>query len=129
MKMPAIPDDVRLEPMTLADFPTVARLGEAIWRSHYTPIIGAAQVEYMLASRYTPDKLGRYLDSEERWLRLLKLSGEPVGYCSYARTERPDELKLEQLYLLSQHKGKGLGGFMLRHIEAEACRLGVRVLM
>ena len=122
-------DDVRLEPLTPAEFPTVARLGEAIWRSHYTPIIGAAQVEYMLASRYTSEKLSRYLDSDERWLQLLKLSGEPVGYCSYARTDRPDELKLEQLYLLPQHKGKGLGGFMLRHVEAEGRRLGFRVLM
>lgn len=44
----------RLDALTAADFETVARLAEAIWRAHYSKIIISAQIDYMLAGRYTP---------------------------------------------------------------------------
>ena len=119
----------RLDAMTEADFETVARLGETIWRSHYPKMITMVQIDYMLAGRYTPDKLRRYLGADDRWLELLWLAGKPVGYCSYARTSTPGEMKLEQLYLLQECQGKGLGGLMLRHVEAQARRYGLSALM
>jgi ribosomal protein S18 acetylase RimI-like enzyme len=125
----AMTDDVRIAPMTEADFPTVARLGETIWRGHYSKIISMAQIEYMLAGRYVPEKLRVYLNAKDRWLDLLRLDGEPVGYCSYSLTGIPGEIKLEQLYLLAEHKGKGLGGRMLRHVETEARKRDCRRLM
>ncbi len=51
----------RLDPITSADFETLVRLAEAIWRAHYTDIVGSAQIEYMLAQRNTPEKLRLYL--------------------------------------------------------------------
>ena len=121
--------DARLDAMTEADFQTVARLGETIWRAHYPKMISMAQVDYMLAGRYTPDKLRAYVNADDRWLELLTLAGKPVGYCSYARTSTPGEMKLEQLYLLEECRGKGLGGLMLRHVEAQARGHGLSVLM
>jgi ribosomal protein S18 acetylase RimI-like enzyme len=118
-----------LDTLTEADIEIVARLGEVIWRSHYAKMLSVAQIDYMLAGRYTPDKLCRYFNADDRWLELLKLAGKPVGYCSYARTSTPNEMKLEQLYLLRKHRGKGLGGFMLRHVEVQARRHGLSVLM
>lgn len=122
-------DDASLHAMTETDFETVGRLGETIWRSHYPKMISTAQIDYMLAERYTPDNLRRYLNADDRWLELLRLAGKPVGYCSYARTPTPGEMKLEQLYLLQECQGKGLGGLMLRHVEAQARGLGLGVLM
>lgn len=118
-----------LDALTEMDFETVARLGSTIWRSHYSKMISMAQIDYMLAGRYTPENLRRYLVADDRWLDLLRLGDKPVGYCSYARTSTPGEAKLEQLYLLQEHHGKGLGGFMLRHVEAEARRRGFDRLM
>lgn len=115
--------DARLDAMTAADFGTLARLAEVIWRSHYTKIIGSAQIGYMLAERYTPEKLRLYLNADDRWLMLLRIDSRAVGYCSHALTGNPGELKLEQLYLLPELHGKGLGRFMLRHVEEQA---GVR---
>jgi ribosomal protein S18 acetylase RimI-like enzyme len=109
----------RLDAMTAADFENLARLGETIWRSHYTRIIGSAQIDYMLAERYTPDKLRLYLNADDRWLMLLRINGQAVGYCSYASTDDPNEMKLEQLYLLPELHGKGLGKLMLRHVEEQ----------
>jgi ribosomal protein S18 acetylase RimI-like enzyme len=121
--------NVSLEAITESDFETVAGLAESIWRSHYANIVSMAQIEYMLAGRYTPDKLRAYLNSDNRWMALLRLAGRPIGYCSCSRTSIPDEMKLEQLYLLQEFRGKGLGGFMLCHVESQARKLGLRVLM
>ena len=119
----------RLDAMTAADFETLARLAEVIWRAHYTKIIGNAQVDYMLADRYTPEKLHRYLNAADRWLMLLRIDNRAVGYCSYALMDVPGEMKLEQLYLLPEHHGQGLGRLMLRHVEQQAHARGCGTLM
>jgi len=124
-----ISDNARLDAITEADFEIVARLGETIWRSHYANIVSMEQIKYMLAGRYTPDKLRQYINADDRWLDILKLANNPIGYCSYARTSMLGEMKLEQLYLLQEHRGKGLGGFMLRHVEAQTRRHSLRSLV
>jgi len=116
----ALPQDARLDAVTSADFATLAHLAETIWRDHYTPIIGKAQVDYMLADRYTPAKLQQYLGANDRWLMLLRVDGEAAGYCSYALTEIQGEIKVEQLYLLPGFRSMGLGAAMLNHIEQQA---------
>jgi ribosomal protein S18 acetylase RimI-like enzyme len=135
--------NARLDAMTEADFETLARLAEAIWRSHYTGIIGSAQIDYMLADRYTPEKLRLYLNANDRWLMLLRTDSptgrRAVGYCSYALPAdpvamkpgemKPSVMKLEQLYLLPELHGRGLGRLMLRHVEEQARMRGRTTLI
>jgi diamine N-acetyltransferase len=123
------PAEATLRDLTEADFTTLRTLGETIWRQHYSAIISLAQIDYMLAGRYVPEKLRAYLGAQDRWLKLLVLDGNAVGYCSYAFTDNVAELKLEQLYLLATFKGQGLGGLMLRHVEAQARAHGKSSLM
>jgi len=120
--------NTQLDAVTETDFPVVAALGKRIWHAHYAALISIAQIDYMLAERYTPDSLRGYLAADDRWMCLLRLSDTPVGYCSWARTASAEEVKLEQLYLLQEHRGKGLGGLMLRHVENHARKLGCRIL-
>jgi ribosomal protein S18 acetylase RimI-like enzyme len=124
-----LPSNARIDAITAADFAILARLGETIWREHYSSIISFAQIDYMLADRYTPQKLRQYLDADDRWLLLLRIDSGAgslaIGYCSYALTGKPGEMKpsamkLEQLYLLPELHRKGLGGLMLRHVEEQA---------
>lgn len=133
-----VPIHVSLDAMTAGDFVTLARLAETIWRAHYTKIIGSAQIDYMLAGRYTPEKLRVYLNADDRWLMLLRIDSSTgsraVGYCSYALTDdsgetKPEEMKLEQLYLLPELHGQGLGSLMLRHVEEQARARGRRTLV
>jgi ribosomal protein S18 acetylase RimI-like enzyme len=42
---------------------------------------------------------------------------------------KPGEMKLEQLYLLPELRGQGLGRLMLRHVEEQARARGCRSLM
>jgi GNAT superfamily N-acetyltransferase len=106
--------------MTAADISTVIDIGRRIWLEHYVPIIGAEQVAYMTAQRFTPEYLGQYPNATDRWLDLLEVGGQPVGYCSYSLGPAADQLKLEQLYLLPELHGRGLGRLMMSHIEQRA---------
>lgn len=120
--------DIRLDPLSPADFDALAALAHTIWHGHYGHFIAPAQLDYMLAGRFTPANLQRYVDSDARWLRVLRTDGEAAGYCSWSLGERPDEMKLEQLYLLPAFKGRGLGGRMMRAIEDDARARGRSVL-
>ena len=118
-----------LRDLSEADFPTLRTLGETIWHQHYSAIISTAQIDYMLSGRYAPEKLRVYVGAQDRWLKLLMVEDVTVGYCSYSIYGVVGELKLEQLYLLAAFKGKGLGGLMLRHVEAQVRLLGASTIM
>lgn len=118
-----------LRPLEARDFETVAVLARAIWLAHYAPIISTDQIEYMLAGRFAPENLRRYLGADDRWMDVLVAHGELVGYCSYALTGMPAEMKLEQLYLLPRLHGQGLGRRMLEHVERWSLEQRCRVLM
>jgi ribosomal protein S18 acetylase RimI-like enzyme len=108
---------IELRPLEERDFDTVAALARTIWLAHYSTIITTEQIEYMLDGRFAPENLRRYVGAGERWMDVLLVEGEIVGYCSYALTDRPNEMKLEQLYLLPPLHGQGLGRRMLEHVE------------
>ena len=118
-----------IRPLRADDFAPLSELAQQIWREHYSTIISLEQIAYMLQGRFTAANLQRYLDSNERWFDLLELNGELVGYCSYARTDVPTEMKLEQLYLLPRLHGQGLGKRMLNHVERRSTSLGCDSLM
>jgi len=118
-----------LVPLTRADFDTVATLARTIWLAHYTKIISRQQIDYMLDGRFTADNLARYLDAPDRWMRLLRVAGDTVGYVSCALTSTPRELKLEQLYLLPELHGRGLGRLMMAWVEEQARAQGCDMLM
>jgi ribosomal protein S18 acetylase RimI-like enzyme len=121
---------VSLLPITEADFPVVRDLATDIWRRHYTGIISAAQIDFMLARRFADESLRAYLGVADRWLEVLRVSGTPVGYCSSELiADAPAELKLGQLYVRESSRGTGLGAFMLAHVEARAREHGRDVVV
>jgi len=127
------PIAVTLTPITEPDFPMLRELADTIWRQHYAAIISVAQIEYMLSGRYSDEALGEYAHAAARCLELLRVSGTPVGYCGYELAdeygdEKVAAMKLGQLYVLESHRGRGLGRFMLGHVESRAGDLGRQVL-
>lgn len=119
---PELPAVIR--PLERRDVAAVASLARVIWLAHYSTIISREQIEYMLADRFTPQRLQTYLARDERWMDVMELDGALVGYCSYARTRTPGELKLEQLYLSLDFHARGLGQHMLAHVDNRARQLG-----
>lgn len=118
-----------IRPLETRDFPAVADLARRIWLAHYATIITREQIEYMLGDRFTPQNLQAYLARDTRWMDVMERQDVLAGYCSYARTPLAHELKLEQLYLLPELHGRGLGRRMLVHVEDQARRLGCSSIM
>ena len=107
----------------------VRELAGTIWRQHYAGIITTAQIDYMLAGRFSDEALREHIQAADRWLEVLRVSGTSVGYCGYELADMDrDEgvsaaMKLGQLYVLETHRGMGLGRSMLGHVEQRAREL------
>jgi ribosomal protein S18 acetylase RimI-like enzyme len=126
--------DITLTPVTEPYFPVLRALADTIWRQHYARMISAAQIEYMLAERFSDEALREHIQAADRWLEILWLSGTPVGYCGCELADMDGEeraavaMKIGQLYVLESRRGIGLGRFMLGHVEGRARELDRRAL-
>ena len=86
----------------------VAALAEEIWREHYTPIIGEAQVDYMLKKFQSEEQICRDM-KENDYVYFIAghiKSGEPVGYCAVQPKE--GYLLLSKIYVRKDYRGRGV---------------------
>jgi len=113
------PGEARIEPVTEADVERLAALAREIWFAHYPAIIGVAQIEYMLAQRYSPGVIRAELARSDLWWRKLTAGGDMAGFASWYLTAAVGEMKLDKLYVHPRHQRRGHGG---RLIEG-ACKV------
>ncbi len=99
-----------LDSADLADLPAIAALAEYIWWRCYPPIIGSAQVHYMLGRGYAFPALRQEQQNATRF-SLLRIAGVPIGFSAW-RPER-DAAFLDKLYLHPSFHGKGLGRWLI----------------
>ena len=95
----------------------IQQLADIIWREHYIPIIGLAQVEYML-NKYQSVKSMKNQLKENVFYYLIKYNEKPVGYLSFRKEK--DALFLSKIYLLNNLRGKKIGKKALFFIENQA---------
>jgi ribosomal protein S18 acetylase RimI-like enzyme len=102
---------------------TAAALAQAIWHEHYTPIIGSAQVSYMLETFQTAEAMMRQLAEGYRYY-LLADGGEALGYM--AVQPRGGALFLSKLYVKASHRGRGHAKAAVAFLAALAAETGVQ---
>lgn len=95
----------------------IEQLADIIWREHYIPIIGLAQVEYMLRKYQSVKSMKNQL-KENVFYHLIKYNQKPVGYLSFRKEK--DALFLSKIYLLNNLRGKKIGKNALSFIENQA---------
>jgi ribosomal protein S18 acetylase RimI-like enzyme len=121
--MPA--SEAQFHPVTQpAEIDRVINLAQVIWPQHYAPIIGAAQVRYMLDTYHSRAAINEELATKGYSYFLVQLGGRDVGYL--AVQPQADNLYLSKVYILSSERGKGLGRQSLAFAKAEALRQGLR---
>ncbi len=96
---------------TDADFLEIAALGREIWREHYTPIIGAAQVEYMLEKFQSAKVMKQQADDGYTYVKAYA-DGRLAGYCG-VQPQPDSSLFLSKLYIHKEFRGRGLGRALL----------------
>ncbi len=103
----------RIEPVAAKDVEQLVGLAREIWYAHYSAIISAAQIEYMLGQRYNSDVVLAELRSNGMWWDKLIVAGGMAGFASYFLTGVPGEMKLDKLYVHPRLQRRGYGGMMI----------------
>jgi len=109
---------------TPPQFKEVEALAFPIWREHYTPIIGAAQVEYMLEKFQSAQAVEKQVREGALYFLIQVPEGENTGFLSVV--PRPGELFLSKLYVLKTHRGKGYARQALEFIQGLAKERGLQ---
>jgi diamine N-acetyltransferase len=104
-----------------ADADAIAQLAENIWRLHYVPIIGADQVEYMLSTMHSAEKIREQMKAGQTYC-FIKQNEEAIGYVAWSKP-REEELFIHKLYVHPAKQGKGVG----RQIFADILELNPEV--
>lgn len=117
-------DEVRIERLADADVERMAALAAEIWHDHYTAIIGAAQIEYMLKQRYAPEFVRAELGRNDIWWDKLMVGEELCGFSSCLLGAEPGTVKLDKLYVRSRCQRRGYGGMLIARAVDEARRQG-----
>ncbi|KJD34433.1 GNAT family acetyltransferase [Tamlana nanhaiensis] len=105
-----------------SDYITIETLGRTIWEHHYTPIIGKAQVDYMLEKYQSVPAITEQVETGYCYY-LLNFNQKTVGYI--AIKPEVEALFLSKIYVLYDYRGKGIGKSAIQFIEAEAARLNL----
>ena len=98
----------------------VAELAREIWRQHYVPIVGAAQVEYMLEAFQSAGAIGRQV--AEGGYEYYLARGE--GYVALVPDVEKESVLLSKIYVGEWARGKGLGRGLAEFAERRTGELG-----
>jgi ribosomal protein S18 acetylase RimI-like enzyme len=103
-----------LRPLTAADIPALSALAHRIWRAHYTGIVSAQQIEYMLAELLSEKILMRQLEESSPRYTLAEMDGILAGFITCARRET--YWFIDKFYVDPSLQGQGIGNALLRHV-------------
>jgi GNAT superfamily N-acetyltransferase len=94
----------------------VEYLARQIWVEHFEPVVGMAQVEYMLNKFQSADAIRQYLAQGYKYY-VVDLDGIAVGYVAFLPKIEAQELFLSKFYLLLMYRGRGLGREMMEFVR------------
>ena len=112
-----MPGTVHLIPIThAAQVADVARMAHQVWNEYYVPIIGQAQVDYMVAKFQSAEAMQSQIDSGYEYFHIQQ-SGEIVGYAAIRHDADDARVFISKLYLLAAHRKSGAGRQTLALLE------------
>jgi diamine N-acetyltransferase len=105
----------------------VASMAREIWYEYYVPLIGQAQVDYMVAKFQTAEAMAAQIEAGYDYF-VVRRGGIDVGYFAVQPQSAERRLFLSKLYLLDRHRGGGTGRACIEFIERLARDRGLDVL-
>ena len=102
----------------------VAELAREIWTTHYTPLIGAAQVDYMLVRFQSETAIAKQIAAEGYEYYLAP----GAGYLALVPDLEMKSLLLSKIYVKADRRRTGLGRAMAAFAEKRGAELGCREL-
>lgn len=115
----------------------VAGLAHEIWYEYYVPLIGRAQVDYMVSRFQSSEAMAQQIREDYEYFLIQRgrvqhgpAEGQdrPIGYCAVQPQPAESSLFLSKLYLLRDARGAGTGRECMEFIEQLARRRGLTLL-
>lgn len=104
-------------------YKTIEELAAIVWTEHYTPIIGKAQVDYMLGKYQSAAAVEQQVENGALYF-LISYNETPVGYFSVSKQQ--GSLFLSKLYVLKSERGKGLAKEAVSYMENLVREFGLK---
>jgi len=101
------------------DIKTLAAIAEEVWHQHFTPIIGEAQVNYMVEKFQSYPALTSQIKNDGYEYYFIEYAGKPCGYMGIHPEE--ESLFLSKLYIKKEARGQHLATKGL-HFLIELCK-------
>jgi len=105
----------------------VVQLAREIWTEHYLPIIGQAQIDYMLARLQSAAAIAAQIAAGDEYF-LLRRQDQWLGYAAVRTDADARRLFVSKLYLLKTVRGQGLGRASMNHLAQMARQRGLSKL-
>lgn len=113
-----LPKEITIKTVnSITDVNAVAELAHIIWHEHYTDIIGADQVVYMLKKYQTAEKIMSDINNGVYIYYLAEYEGDNAGYCSVGFDANDDRLFLSKLYVKKQFRKRGIASAFMYEIK------------
>lgn len=104
---------------TEEDRKILAAIAQEVWHQHFTPIIGEAQVDYMLEKFQSYPALTEQIKNGGYEYYFIESAGSPCGYIGIHPEE--EALFLSKLYIKKESRGQHLATKGL-HFLTELCK-------
>ena len=103
-------------PAQAADLPAIAALAHEIWYEYYVPLIGRAQVDYMVPKFQSAAAMHEQLRSGYEYF-MMQRAAVLVGYVAVQPQPDTESLFISKLYLQRDARGAGTGRLAMEFIE------------
>ena len=112
---------------TPAQLELIDGLAREIWYEYYVPLIGRAQVDYMVSKFQSSGAMAAQIREGYEYF-ITERDGRSIGYCAVQPQPADGRLFLSKLYLLRDDRGAGTGRVCMEFIEQLARRRGLKLL-
>ena len=100
------------------NIPAIQELVQLTWPVTYGPIIGQAQLDYMMQLIYNTEALKEQMYKKGHQFIVAAEHNVPVGFASYSvkNSDVPTIYRLHKLYIDPVQQGKGIGKILFNFI-------------
>src|ERR1700744_1906403 len=106
---------ISIQAANTLSIPVIKELAYIIWPPTYSPILSAAQVDYMLNLIYNETSLQKQMEQGHQFI-IIYDDKDAGGFASYAPKEDTSIYKLHKLYVHQNQQGKGIGKIAIDYI-------------
>lgn len=109
------------------DIKAISEIAEKVWGETYGPLLPPGQLEYMLEKFQSVEAIKRQISQEGYQYYMFMNEAGAVGFMGISPDNmKPGELLLSKIYLLKEHRGKGIISKAFAYVKTVALESGMK---